>query len=171
MITMSPDTLTLAIVSAGTTAGAVVDVRTRRVPNVVTFGLAGTGLIVAATGLGNLGLLTAVAGCATGLGLMLPGYLFGGTGAGDVKLLAAAGSLLGPETTFWAFVFTLIAGGSLALFVAALRGRLWVTCWRTIDLARTRGANSGEIRATGEGNRFAYAPAIALGVAIAAVTI
>jgi prepilin peptidase CpaA len=102
---------------------------------------------------------------------MLPGYLVGGTGAGDVKLLAAAGTLLGPATTIWAFGFTLIAGGALALLVAAIRGRFWLTCWRTVGLVRTRGANAGDIHAVGENNRFAYAPAIALGVLIATVTI
>jgi prepilin peptidase CpaA len=102
---------------------------------------------------------------------MLPGYLMGGTGAGDVKLLAAAGTLLGPEITLWAFAFTLMAGGAIALLIAAVRGRLWLTWWRTIDLMRTGGANSGDIRAAGENNRFAYAPAIVVGVLIAAVTI
>ena len=171
MTLMPPDTLALAIVFAGTVAGALIDVRTRRVPNVVTFSLAAAGVVVAAAGIGPIGLMAALAGCGTGLALMLPGYLIGGTGAGDVKLLAAAGTLLGPATTIWAFAFTLIAGGAIALLVAALRGRLGVTCWRTVDLVRTRGANAGDIRAAGEGNRFAYAPAIAVGVLIATVTI
>ena len=168
---MPPETLSLAIVLAGTGVGAVIDVRTRRVPNVVTLSLAATGFLVAAAGLGPIGPAAALAGFAVGLALMLPGYLMGGTGAGDVKLLAAAGTLLGPTVTLWAFAFTLIAGGAIALLIAAVRGRLWVTWWRTVDLIRTGGANSGDIRAVGEGNRFAYAPAIAAGVLIAAVTI
>jgi prepilin peptidase CpaA len=168
---MTSETLALAIVLTGTSAGAVIDVRTRRVPNMVTLSLAATGLLVAAAGLGPIGPAAALAGGAAGLALMLPGYLIGGTGAGDVKLLAAAGTLLGPATTFWAFCFTLIAGSVIALLVAAVRGRLWLTCWRTIDLVRTGGANAGDIRAVGENNRFAYAPAIAVGVLIAMVTI
>ena len=171
MLMMPPDTLALVIVFAGTVAGALIDVRTRRVPNVLTFPLAAAGVAVAASGYGPIGLAAALAGCGTGLVLMLPGYLLGGTGAGDVKLLAAAGTLLGPAATLWAFGFTLIAGGVIALLVAALRGRVQETYWRTVDLVRTRGANAGDIRAAGEGNRFAYAPAIAVGVLIAAVTI
>jgi Flp pilus assembly protein protease CpaA len=77
---------------------------------------------------------------------MLPGYLFGATGGGDVKLLAAAGMVLGPGATVWAFVATLIAGGALALIVAVQRR--WA---RRTD------------------NSFAYAPAIAAGVTLAAV--
>ena len=168
---MTPDGLSVAIVLAGTVAGALIDVWSRRVPNALTFALAIAGLLVAAAGVGPLGPATALAGGATGLALMLPGYLVGGTGAGDVKLLAAAGTLLGPAVTLWAFGFTLIAGGAMALLIAAVRGRFRVTCWRTVDLIRTRGANAGEIRAAGEDNRFAYAPAIAVGVLIAAVTI
>jgi prepilin peptidase CpaA len=138
--------LALAVVLLGTVAGAVVDVRTRRVPNHLTLTMASAGLVLAATGSGRVGVIAACAGAATGLLLMLPGYLFGGTGGGDVKLLAAAGTLLGPAATLWAFAATLIAGGALALGVAVRRR--WV----------------GQTD-----NRFAYAPAIAAGVTLAAV--
>ena len=40
-------------------------------------------------------------------------------GAGDVKLLAALGAWLGPMQTVWLALFTSIAGGVLALIVAA----------------------------------------------------
>ena len=58
---------------------------------------------------------------------MLPGHIFGATGAGDVKLLAAAGALLGPTDTIYAFLYTAIAGGVLALLVAVARRRLTQT--------------------------------------------
>ncbi len=60
----------------------------------------------------------ALLGCLLGLAFMLPGHIFGATGAGDVKLLAAAGALLGPTDTIYAFLYTAIAGGVLALLVA-----------------------------------------------------
>lgn len=169
---MTPhDALPLAVLVVGTGAGAAIDIRTRRIPNALTLALATCGLLVAGAGLGPIGPAAALAGCGIGLALMLPGYLIGGTGAGDVKLLAAAGTLLGPGATVWAFGFTLIAGGAFALLVAAVRGRLWLTCWRTVDLVRTGGAHAGDIRAVGENNRFAYAPAVAVGVLMAAVTV
>ena len=138
--------LALAVLLLGTGAGAVVDLRTRRVPNRLTLTLAAAGLALAVTGFGRVGVIAACAGAVTGLLLMLPGYLFGGTGGGDVKLLAAAGTLLGPGATVWAFTATLIAGGVLALGVAV----------------RRRWAGQTD-------NRFAYAPAIAAGVTLAAV--
>lgn len=143
---MTPDALVFAAALAGTGAGAVVDLRTRRVPDRVTLALAAAGLALAAAGFGRVGVAAACAGALTGLVLMLPGYLFGATGGGDVKLLAAAGTLLGPGDTAWAFLATLLAGGALALVVAVRRRRL-------------RGADTS----------FAYAPAICAGVTLAVV--
>lgn len=135
--------LTAVLVGAGT--AAAVDVRTRRVPNVLTASLAAAGIVCAATRLGPIGPLAALAGSLVGLLLMLPGHLLGATGGGDVKLLAAVGTWLGPAATVRAFVFTMIAGGVLALGLAISRGRI-----------------------RGKDNSFAYAPAVAAGAILAA---
>ncbi len=66
-------------------------------------------------------------GCVVGLVLMLPGHALGATGAGDVKLMAAVGSLLGPLVVVNAVLFTAIAGGVLAVTVAIQRRRLGLT--------------------------------------------
>ena len=166
---MASDALTLAVVLAGTGAGAAIDLSTRRVPNLLTASIAATGLALATTGLGRVDVAAAVAGCVLALLLMLPGYLLGGTGGGDVKLFAATGTLLGPTGTIWAFVFTLIAGGAIALLVAAYRGRLLFTLRRSAVLVATAGANASEIKTGDSGNRFAYAPAITVGAVLAAV--
>jgi len=47
--------------------------------------------------------------------LLLP-YLYGGIGAGDVKLLAVYGSLLGPHLIITAFFYGAILGGVVALY-------------------------------------------------------
>ena len=166
---MSSDAVALALVVAGTGAAAWIDLRVRRVPNLLTMSLAGLGLAVAAAGLGRVGVGGALAGCALGLLLMLPGYVLGATGAGDVKLLAAAGTLLGPAGVVWAFLYTALAGGALALVVAAVRGRVRRTVEATVWLVFSRGANVGEIEAPQTNNRFAYAPAIAIGAVLAAL--
>lgn len=168
---MPSDSLALAIVVAGTGTAAVIDLRTRRVPNALTASLAGTGMAVAAAGLGSVTLTAALAGGLVGLLLMLPGHLLGGTGGGDVKLLAAVGTLLGPGATFAAFVFTAIAGGAIALVVAACRGRMGQTFARTTRLVVSAGANGQEIKDERANNRFAYAPAIAVGAMLAAVSL
>ncbi len=42
---------------------------------------------------------------------MMPGHVLGATGAGDVKLMAAVGAIVGPAMVVTAFLFTAIAGG------------------------------------------------------------
>jgi len=101
--------------------------------------------------------------------LMLPGHLIGATGAGDVKLFAAIGTLLGPVGIGIAFLYTAVAGGLLAVFVAVTRQRLRHTVGQTAALVRTRGAAAAEIEAPSNDNRFAYAPAIAIGALMAAL--
>src|SRR5688572_25475019 len=102
-------------VAGGGTAGALIDMRTRRVPNPLTMGIAATGIALAATHSSGLTVASALGGFAIGAALMMPGFLIGATGPGDVKFFAATGTLLGPELTLLAFVYTLVAGGVLAV--------------------------------------------------------
>src|SRR5437588_682214 len=69
----------------------------------------------------------AALGLVVGLLVMLPGHALGATGAGDVKLMAAIGAIVGPGMAVNAFLFTALTGGLLALGVAVLRGRLAAT--------------------------------------------
>jgi prepilin peptidase CpaA len=149
--------------------GAAIDVRSRRVPNWLTLSITLTGLALASARLSGLTLAGAFFGFALGLAVMLPGHLIGATGAGDVKFLAALGTLLGPKAVAFAFVYSAIAGGVLAVAVATQRRTLEVTMARTAMLVRSRGANVQEIERTSTNNRFAYAPAIAIGALVAAL--
>jgi prepilin peptidase CpaA len=149
--------------------GAAIDLRSRRVPNWLTLGITVVGLTLAATRVSGLSLAAAAVGFALGLAVMLPGHLIGATGAGDVKLLAALGTMLGPKATALAFVYAAIAGGVLALLVAVQRRTIEATVARTAMLVRSRGANIAEIERATSNNRFAYAPAIAIGALVAAL--
>lgn len=171
MPSMTSDTVALAIVVAGTGAAAAIDLRTRRVPNVLTASLAAAGVAVAGAGLGAVSLASAVGGGLLGLVLMLPGYIFGGTGAGDVKLLGAVGTVLGPAGTLTAFLITSVAGGAMAICVAISRRRLGRTLGATARLVSTGGASAGDITNIHANNRFAYAPAIAVGAVLAVVSL
>jgi prepilin peptidase CpaA len=114
------------------------------------------------------GVFAAVVAMAFGLALMLPGHLFGATGAGDVKLFAAISALLGPSAVLSAFFYTAIAGGLLAVVVAVNRRRLAETVTGVAALVASGGANASAIEAPARNNRFAYAPAIAVGTLLAA---
>jgi prepilin peptidase CpaA len=163
------EALALMIVTAGTGLAAVIDLRTRRIPNALTAALAVIGIGIAATRLGPIGLGGALLGCALGLAFMLPGHVFGATGAGDVKLFAAAGALLGPATTVQAFLYTAIVGGVLAVAIAIRRRRLRTTIGGTASLVSKGSAAAAAIESPEADNRFAYAPAIAVGVVMAAL--
>jgi prepilin peptidase CpaA len=160
--------VTTIILIAGAIA-TIVDLRTRRVPNALTMGLAVSGALLSAIGGSPVTFGASLAGCALGLALMLPGHLFGATGAGDVKLLAAFGTLLGPAGIFGAFIRTAIVGGVIALSVAAARGRVRETVGGTALLVMTGGATAAAITSPAANNRFPYAPAIAIGAALMAV--
>jgi prepilin peptidase CpaA len=163
------DLVVIVTLTAGVAAAAAIDLRTRRVPNALTALLAISGLGYAAFGIGHLTVAAALVGFFVGLVLMLPGHLLGATGAGDVKLFAAMGALLGPAPIVGAFLYTALAGGALAAFVAFRRRRLHRTLGQAARLVTTRGAAAAEIERPDENNRFPYAPAIAVGSILAAI--
>lgn len=165
------DAIVVAAVGGTGAVGAVVDCWIRRVPNALTGAIAILGLALAAWHVDDLGVPGSLAGLAVGLALMLPPYLVGATGGGDVKLFAAIGTLLGPRGAVAAFFYTVIAGGVLALIVAASRHRLRYTFDRLATFVSTGGSNVAEIEDRRSDNRFAYAPAIAIGALVAALGI
>ena len=166
---MPSDFLVAATVAGGVGTAAAIDLWTRRVPNPLTLLLASSGLLFAVFGISSVSIGASIAGAALGLALMLPGHLFGATGAGDVKLFAAAGTLVGPAHIATAFLYTALAGGAIALVVAVRRRRLQRTIGGTARLISTAAANASAIESPLEHNRFAYAPAIAVGVTLAAL--
>jgi prepilin peptidase CpaA len=152
--------------------GAAIDVRTRRIPNIVTFG----GTIVAFVyhvflgGVAGLG--HSAAGWALGIALFLPMFLLRGMGAGDVKLLGAVGAWLGPMGALWGALYSVLAGGVLALAVGAWHGYLgkaFQNLWVLFGFWRTTGVQpvTGLTLADAPGPRLAYGVAIFVGTAAA----
>ena len=163
------DAVVIGAVAGGGGVSAAVDLWSRRVPNWLTASISVVGLTLAATHVTTVSVTGALVGFALGFALMLPGHFVGATGAGDVKLFAALGTLLGPTHIFSAFVYTAIAGGIVAVIVAVRRRRLRETVGRTAALVRSGGANVADIEKVSTDNRFAYAPAIAIGTLAAAL--
>ena len=158
-----------AAVALGVVAATIVDIRTRRIPNALTATMAGVGIGLAASGVSGISLGAAAAGMLVGFALMMPGHLLGATGAGDVKLMAAVGAIVGPGLTVTAFLFTAIAGGVLAIVVAARRRRLAATIAGTGRLIAAPTDAPRELRTAKPVSRFAYGPAIAVGSVLAAL--
>ncbi|GAC1469934.1 MAG: A24 family peptidase [Isosphaeraceae bacterium] len=107
---------------------AVIDGLKLRVPNWLTFHLVVGGLGFSSWYGGVPGLVASLEGATLGLVLMLPLYLIGGMGAGDVKLFAGVGAWVGPSITLGAFVTAVEVGGVMALVMIAWSGR-WAHHW------------------------------------------
>lgn len=152
------------------------DVRTRRIPNYLTLGIAVTGLLYSLLSHGWMGLLSGVLGLALGFGFLLLPYLLGGMGAGDVKALAALGTWLGPWGTVFLFCYMGIAGGLMALGVLLWKGLLrlklrqgWINATNAF-LCRSAGALAPSLtREVTPG--MPYGVAIMVGMAVLLVTV
>lgn len=155
--------------SSGALVATVIDIRVRRIPNVLTATMAGVGVGLAASGASGISLGASIAGFLLGLALMMPGHVLGATGAGDVKFMAAVGAIVGPALVVSAFLFTAIAGGVLAVAVALRRRRLGATLAGTGRLIAAPTDAKKEIQAATGSSRFAYGPAIAIGSVLAAL--
>ena len=108
-------------------AGCIHDLRTRRIPNYLTFGSAGLAFIYALVSHGWSGLAIGIGGWALGVALFIPFFLLRGMGAGDVKLLAALGAWVGPISLLSLTFYTAISGGVMALLVVLWRRKLITT--------------------------------------------
>lgn len=159
-----------ALVIAG--SACVWDLRTRRIPNALTFGAAGAAVIFHLITGGFTGGALAIAGWFVGVALMFVLYALGGLGAGDVKLLGALGAWLGPIGAAWVVLYTGISGGIVALVVAAGHGYLKQACrnlWSLFAYWRLAGIRPmAELTLdTSRGPRLAYATSILAGTVVA----
>ncbi|MEX2176481.1 MAG: A24 family peptidase [Pirellulaceae bacterium] len=101
----------VAAVALFTATAAVIDYRTRKIPNWLNVAACLLGLAYNGFAPGGIGLGLALLGLAIGFALLLLPWMLGGGGAGDVKLLAALGAWLGP-------LMILVAFGTAAVLAA-----------------------------------------------------
>jgi prepilin peptidase CpaA len=154
--------LLVAIVAVG------FDVRTRRIPNLLTFGAALLAMLVAILTGGLSATMTTIFAWMLGVALFLPFFALGGMGAGDVKLLAALAAWLGPIDAVYMAIFTAMAGGVIGLGVTLARGytrtalsNIWLMLmhWRVAGPKPVPGLTLTD----GHAPRLAYAIPIAVG--------
>lgn len=104
-----------AILLIGLITAGITDVRSSRVPNFITLPLALIGLGFHAISDSGNGILFSLEGLGMGFCLLIGFYAYGGMGAGDVKLLAAIGAVVGPLNVFVGFLFASLLGGLYAI--------------------------------------------------------
>lgn len=123
------------IAAAVAATAAVTDARDRRIPNRLTYPAMIAGLALQAAVHGWRGLLFSLAGGCIFGGVFLLFYLVRAMGAGDVKLAAALGCIIGPAASWQVMFFTAMAGGLMAVVVMVATGRTWQTLRNTMAVA------------------------------------
>jgi prepilin peptidase CpaA len=109
------------------------DVRYRRIPNKLVLIILIGGLLLNTVFGGWVGLLGSLGGCAIAFGLMFLLHLFGTMGAGDVKLCAAVGSVIGVTHILPTLMVIALIGGVLAVFKMIQAGRVGSTIFGVLQ--------------------------------------
>src|ERR1700733_8026438 len=94
-----------------------------RIPNWLTLTGMGMGLLIAYL---HQALFSSLGGLAIGFGFLFIFYVFGGIGGGDVKLMGAAGALMGADLIRPALFYTPLVGGFLAVVMDIWRRDFWM---------------------------------------------
>jgi prepilin peptidase CpaA len=149
-------------------AAAWCDLQYRRIPNALTLPSVAVALCLHGFMHGVPGLLLSLGGMLVAAALVVPGYALGFTGAGDVKLLAAVGALLGLPAALYAALLSLVLGGVLSILLSVWRRNLSGLLMNTWGMGRWLA-----IRSTGMPVQapVASGKGIPLGVAIAVATL
>jgi prepilin peptidase CpaA len=109
--------LDVCVPLAATVLAAVTDLRSFKIYNVLSFPLLLSGVAYHGFAGGPGALAGSLLGALFGFGVLVPLYVAGGVGAGDVKLLAAVGAWLGLSRIFYVFLASSLAAGAYALIL------------------------------------------------------
>lgn len=153
---------------------AFFDLRTRRIPNLLVCLTLAMGFVMQVGFRGFDGFIAASTGLLVGTVVLLPGYVVGTTGAGDVKLMGAIGSFLGASGAFFAAVACIAVGGLIAFvfMVTTLLSPGLAPPWRRYGaMAKTLVMTGKPVYLPPErgevmGRRFPFAVSMALGTTV-----
>ncbi|WP_256449078.1 A24 family peptidase [Marinobacterium weihaiense] len=143
----------------------ILDWRFNKIPNWLTLCLLGIGLALNYLLLPTSAVHFGLQGVGIGLLFLLPFYLTGGMGAGDVKLMAAIGSFIGPSAVLMAAAFSLVIGGCVAVYMILRSGELVSLYRRYLVMVTTRTLIPAEVGSVAR-RRFPFSLSIVLGTLI-----
>ena len=110
------------------------DVQYRRIPNAFVLATLIGGVLMNTVLNGVSGTLASLGGCALAFGLMFFFHIFGAMGAGDVKLFAAIGSVIGASLVGPTFLVVVLTGGALAVWTMIRAGAVRTTMFRVLQI-------------------------------------
>ena len=108
-------------------AAGITDLRSRRIPNWLTYPAAPLAVALHALAGGWPEARLSLLGLALGLGLLLPFVLLRSLGGGDWKLVGVLGAFLGSHHLINALVATLLINAVIAIVLIVAKKRLWRT--------------------------------------------
>ena len=100
------------------------DLRSRRIPNTLTFSAFGAAVLARVLLQGWTGLGLALTGALVAPLVLLIIHMGRGLGMGDLKLAAAIGAFMGPAMAVAAMLLSAVLGGLLAIALLMRRGQL-----------------------------------------------
>ena len=140
--------LNFALAAAISTVAVTKDIRCREIPNPLSMAILLVGIASAGFSRGWVGMADGMLGATLAFAVFLIPYLLGGTGGGDVKLMAGFGAITGTQGVLPALLLVATAG--------AITSILSLVYWR---LRRKAFCQS-----------IPYAPAIAVGSLLVAAS-
>ena len=122
---MNTDGIILHSILLGLLAwAAMLDLKTRKIPNWLTFSLIGVGLVISLLPVGLITPAQAVVGFFAGLALPFVLFAIGALGAGDVKLMAGIGACLGAKAAVAIFIAAMVVALVIVIGQATVQGTL-----------------------------------------------
>ena len=154
--------LVCAPVLALLTWAATIDLRSRRIPNWLTFTMITSGIGVNVSSLGPVTFGQSMLGFAAGFALMFLLFALGAIGGGDVKLMAGIGAWMGPEVVLKVFVIAAMIGATIVLTqaIAQRRGRILMrnSAVLAMNLAHIGDVGVDHVRETGQASKSVDRP-------------
>ena len=111
---------------------AYYDVRYRRIPNAYVLATLCGGLAINTIFAGLGGALTSLGGCALAFFPLFILHVFGAMGAGDVKLFAAVGAVVGTQMVVPTLLIVVMTGGLIAVYSMIRAGTVRTTMQRVV---------------------------------------
>ncbi len=158
-------TIQLLLVSGLFIAAIINDLINQKIPNKLCLLAIISGLLFNSYFNGLSGLLTAFYGLSLAFIILIPTFIFGILGAGDIKLMMGVGALIGPVLLAWSLAYGVAAGAITSILLV-----IWQTGFSGIAKTFKRYWDSFYCRHyfkpeadEAAGQRVPYAPALAIG--------